>query len=400
MEEKKHIVIAITGSIAAYKSALLVRLLIKKGFDVRVIMTESAKDFITPLTLSTLSTHPVHSDISDGDHWNSHVDLGLWADAFVVAPATANTIAKMAHGIADNLVLTSYLSAKCPIFIAPAMDLDMYLHTTTQNNLKLLKSYDYDIIDPEHGELASGLIGKGRMAEPETIADFIKSALAKKKDLTNKKILITAGPTFENIDPVRFIGNRSTGKMGISIAEEAAQRGAKVSLILGPTHLKAIHPNIKTILVRSAEDMYIHATEEYKDSDIGILAAAVADYTPADYSDIKIKKSDDDMKIGLKRTKDIAKSLGATKNKEQLLIGFALETNNELENAKAKIQKKNFDFIVLNSLKDKGAGFAHSTNKISIIHKDNKIKNFELKNKTFVAIDIIDEVVELLDGDK
>ncbi len=394
--ENKNIILAITGSIAAYKSAILTRLLVKKGYDVKVIMTSSATDFITPLTISTLSKNAVHSDISNGDQWNNHVDLGLWADLFVVAPATANTMAKMAHGIVDNMVLATYLSAKCPVMIAPAMDLDMWLHPSTKNNISLLQSYGNIIIDADFGELASGLIGKGRMAEPESILATIEDTLQKKKDLANKSIFITAGPTYEKIDPVRFIGNRSTGKMGIAVARAAADRGAKVILVLGPTSQTINHPSIQVINVQSASEMYKAAFKHYPSVDVGILTAAVADYTPLNYSDIKIKKKSGDLELQLARTKDIAKELGIIKTPQQLLIGFALETNNELENAKAKIIKKNFDFIVLNSLNDKGAGFGHDTNKISIIHKDNKTKNYQLKNKNDVAEDILDEVVSII----
>lgn len=394
--ENKNIILAITGSIAAYKSAILVRLLVKKGYNVKVIMTSSAKDFITPLTISTLSKNTVYSDITNGDQWNNHVDLGLWADLFVVAPATANTMAKMANGIVDNMVLATYLSAKCPVMIAPAMDLDMWLHPSTKNNISLLQSYGNTIIDATYGELASGLIGKGRMAEPESILEAIENTIQKKKDLVNKTFLITAGPTYEKIDPVRFIGNRSTGKMGIAIAKNAVERGAKVNLVLGPTSQSIEHPSIDIIKVQSAEEMYRASVKLYPNCDVGILSAAVADYTPLNYSDIKIKKKSDDLNLQLARTKDIAKELGANKNTQQLLIGFALETNNELENAKAKIIKKNFDFIVLNSLNDKGAGFGHDTNKISIIHKDNKTKNYQLKNKNDVAKDILNEVVSIL----
>jgi phosphopantothenoylcysteine decarboxylase/phosphopantothenate--cysteine ligase len=392
----KKILLGITGSIAAYKSAFLTRLLIKEGCEVKVIMTESAKGFITPLSLSTLSKHPVLSDILDEESWNNHVELGLWADAMLIAPATANTLAKMRNGLADNLLVASYLSAKCPVFIAPAMDLDMWIHGSTKDNLNKLESYGNHVIPVEHGELASGLVGDGRMAEPEHIISYLSSFFGKKKDLISKTVLVTAGPTQEKIDPVRFIGNRSSGKMGIALANEFASRGAKVSLVLGPVSLKAPHPNIISYPVKDAEEMYQKCTELFSDQDISVMAAAVADYTPANPSDQKIKKQDGNLSIELVRTKDIAASLGKLKRKDQLFIGFALETNNEMVHAQQKLKKKNFDFIVLNSLKDKNAGFQHDTNKITIIHKNNKSKEYPLKEKTKVAEDIVNEIIELL----
>ena len=393
---KKNILLGITGSIAAYKAAYLVRFFVKNGYDVKVIMTESATEFISPLTLSTLSKNPVLTEFATEGQWHSHVELGLWADLFLIAPVTANTIAKMNTGIADNLLLTTFLSAKCPVIIAPAMDLDMWKHPVTQNNIKGLKQLGIDIIEVENGELASGLVGEGRMAEPEVIFDYIDKLLKKPQTLANKKVLITAGPTYENIDPVRFIGNRSTGKMGIALAGECLARGADVTLVLGPVKIE-IPPNINVIRVQSAEEMAKAVFDKMADQDIFIMAAAVADYTPKNVSDVKIKKSEGDLVIELKRTIDIAKEIGAKKTKEQLMVGFALETDFELENAKKKLTKKNFDMIVLNSLKDKGAGFGYDTNKVTIISsKGNKISNFELKSKKKVAIDILDELENII----
>ena len=390
----KHILIGVTGGIAAYKTAYLIRDLVKRGAEVKVIMTEKAKAFITPLTLATLSKNPILVDFFDPTNgaWNSHVSLGLWADAYIIAPATANTIAKMAHGIADNLLTTAYLSARCPIFVAPAMDLDMYAHPTTQENISYLKGKGVNIIDAGSGFLASGLEGKGRMAEPEEISNFVADYLSASKDLAGKKVLITAGPTYEKIDPVRFIGNHSTGKMGYALAEECAARGAKVSLVSGPVQIKAKHPNINTISVTSAEEMYNAANAEFEDSNICILCAAVADFKPETQADEKIKREKDDLIIRLKPTQDIAASLGAKKRDDQIMVGFALETNNEAENAQGKLVRKNLDFIVLNSLKDANACFGYDTNKITIIEKDGTTKAFELKSKTEVAKDIIDNI--------
>lgn len=390
----KHILIGVTGGIAAYKTAYLIRDLVKRGAEVKVIMTEKAKAFITPLTLATLSKNPILVDFFDPTNgaWNSHVSLGLWADAYIIAPATANTIAKMAHGIADNLLTTAYLSARCPIFVAPAMDLDMYAHPTTQENISYLKGKRVNIIDAGSGFLASGLEGKGRMAEPEEIANFVADYFSASKDLAGKKVLITAGPTYEKIDPVRFIGNHSTGKMGYALAEECAARGAKVSLVSGPVQIKAKHPNINTISVTSAEEMYNAANAEFEDSNICILCAAVADFKPETQADEKIKREKDDLIIRLKPTQDIAASLGAKKREDQIMVGFALETNNEAENAQGKLVRKNLDFIVLNSLKDANACFGYDTNKITIIEKDGTTKAFELKSKTEVAKDIIDNI--------
>ena len=393
----KHILIGVTGGIAAYKTAYLIRDLVKRGAEVKVIMTEKAKAFITPLTLATLSRNPILVDFFDPTNgaWNSHVSLGLWADAYIIAPATANTIAKMAHGVADNLLTTTYLSARCPIFVAPAMDLDMYAHPTTQENIEYLKSKGVNIIDAASGFLASGLEGKGRMAEPEEISERVSEFFNSKQELSGKKVLITAGPTYEKIDPVRFIGNHSTGKMGYALAEECASRGADVYLVSGPVQIKAKHPNIKTISVTSAEEMYNAANAEFESSDICILCAAVADFRPETQADEKIKREKDDLTLTLKPTQDIAASLGADKKEGQVLVGFALETNDEAAHAKGKLERKNFDFIVLNSLNDKGAGFRVDTNKITIIDKETTTE-FPLKDKKEVAKDIIDRLVETL----
>lgn len=390
----KHILIGVTGGIAAYKTAYLIRDLVKRGAEVKVIMTEKAKAFITPLTLATLSKNPILVDFFDPTNgaWNSHVSLGLWADAYVIAPATANTIAKMAHGIADNLLTTTYLSARCPVFVAPAMDLDMYAHPTTQENISYLKSKGVNIIDAGSGFLASGLEGKGRMAEPEEIAEQVSNYFTSTQELKGKKVLITAGPTYEKIDPVRFIGNHSSGKMGYALAEECAARGAEVTLVSGPVQIKAKHPNIKTISVESAGEMFEAASGEFDSANITILCAAVADFRPETQADEKIKREKDDLVIRLKPTQDIAANLGARKREDQILVGFALETNNEAENAQGKLKRKNLDFIVLNSLKDANACFGYDTNKITIIEKNGNTQAFELKSKTEVAKDIIDKV--------
>jgi phosphopantothenoylcysteine decarboxylase/phosphopantothenate--cysteine ligase len=398
MLKGKNVVLAVTGSIAAYKSALIVRLLAKQGALVKVVMTKSAIDFITPLTLSTLSNNPVFSDFTsskDKGTWNNHVDLGLWADYMVVAPATANTLSKMATGEVDNFMMAVYLSAKCPVYIAPAMDLDMYKHPSTKDNISKLESFGNTIIYPESGELASGLEGEGRLAEPEHILSFLSNDIKSKKPLFGKRFLISAGPTHEPLDPVRFLGNRSTGRMGYSLAQRAFELGADVTLVSGPVSLELPNAGIKRIMITSAEDMFGAMTEHYDSVDVVIMAAAVADYTPMEVSDIKIKKAEDDLKIPLKRTKDILAYLGENK-KSQTLVGFALETNNEVENAKKKITKKKLDFIVLNSLKDKGAGFAHNTNKISIIGKDNNVIDFELKSKLEVADDILQHLIKTI----
>ncbi|MEO1515254.1 MAG: bifunctional phosphopantothenoylcysteine decarboxylase/phosphopantothenate--cysteine ligase CoaBC [Bacteroidota bacterium] len=392
----KKILLGITGSIAAYKSAFLTRLLIKAGADVQVLMTEAATAFITPLTLSTLSKRAVYTNVSSGESWNNHVEMGLWADAMLVAPATATTLGKLANAIADNIVVATYLSARCPVFFAPAMDLDMWQHPATLANVQRLQSYGNRLIPVGVGELASGLSGAGRMAEPESIVQMLSDFFAAERPLRGKKVLITAGPTYEKIDPVRFIGNHSSGKMGVALAEVAAHAGAEVHLILGPSRLSPEHANIHLQRVESAQQMYEAAEAQFSDADVGILAAAVADYRPATVADAKIKKKGESLQIDLVKTTDIAASLGKVKKEGQLLIGFALETNNELENARGKLERKNFDFIVLNSLQDKGAGFNHDTNKITIVYPGNKMHNFELKPKTAVAQDIVNEIVALL----
>lgn len=392
----KKIVLGITGSIAAYKAAILIRGLIKKGAEVQVVITPAGKEFITPITLSALTSKPVISEFfaqRDGT-WNSHVDLGLWADAMIIAPATASTIGKMANGIADNMLITTYLSMKAPVFVAPAMDLDMFAHPSTQKNIATLRSYGNHIIEPGEGELASHLVGKGRMEEPDKIIEVLEAFFATQQDLAGKKVVITAGPTYEKIDPVRFIGNYSSGKMGFALAQECAARGAEVALVSGPVTLKAEHPNIRRIDVESAQQMYEVAAHEYADADAGILCAAVADFTPENVADHKIKREKDDLVLQLKPTQDIAAALGRQKKARQKLIGFALETNDEAQNAQKKLERKNFDFIVLNSLNDKGAGFRCDTNKITIIDRQG-ITPYPLKNKQEVAQDIIDRLVDL-----
>ncbi|MEM1325388.1 MAG: bifunctional phosphopantothenoylcysteine decarboxylase/phosphopantothenate--cysteine ligase CoaBC [Bacteroidota bacterium] len=394
MKDKK-IILAICGSIAAYKSAFLTRLLIKSGAEVQVLMTEAATGFISPLTLSTLSNRAVFSEVSSEAGWNNHVELGLWADAMVIAPTTATTLGKLANGICDSIVAAVYLSARCPVFFAPAMDLDMWQHPATQVNVDRLLNYGNYLIDVEYGELASGLVGAGRMAEPESIVRQLSDFFQPKTTLSGQKVLITAGPTHEAIDPVRFIGNRSTGKMGFALAEELANRGAIVELVCGPTNLATTHANIQLHRVESAEQMFQAATQLFPATNGAILAAAVADYRPEVKADQKIKKSGENLSLKLVRTKDIAVHLGQQKRDDQFLVGFALETNDEIVNAKSKLARKNFDFIVLNSLQDKGAGFAHNTNKITILHKDERQLNFELKSKKAVAIDIVDQLIDI-----
>jgi len=392
----KHIVLGITGSIAAYKAAILTRLLIKKGAEVHIVITPAGKAFITPVTLSALSGKPVISEFfasADGT-WHSHVDLGLWADAMIVAPATASTIGKMANGIADNMLVTTYLSMKAPVFVAPAMDLDMYRHPVTQRNLQLLKSDNVHLIEPAEGELASHLQGKGRMEEPENIVAILENFFSKRDTLIGKKILITAGPTYERIDPVRFIGNFSTGKMGYAIAEECAARGAEVTLISGPTALSVTHPGIRLIKVESANEMYEAAVNLFPHMDAAILSAAVADYRPEHTADEKMKRTEGkNISITLIPNPDIAAALGKMKKSGQLLIGFALETTDEEENARKKMEKKNMDYIILNSLKDEGAGFGYDTNKITILSRNGEKKTFGLKTKKEVATDIIEHTL-------
>ncbi|RMD73938.1 MAG: bifunctional phosphopantothenoylcysteine decarboxylase/phosphopantothenate--cysteine ligase CoaBC, partial [Bacteroidetes bacterium] len=374
----------------------LVRLLVKAGAEVRVVMTRAATDFISPLTLSTLSRHEVYTHVHDEGSWHSHVELGLWADAMVVAPATAHTLARMAQGLCDDMLTAVYLSARCPVWVAPAMDLDMWQHPATQRNLRTLQADGVGIIPVGEGELASGLHGPGRMAEPEDIVAFLDEALAPQGPLAGRTVLVTAGPTHEPLDPVRFLGNRSTGKMGIAIAEELARRGAHVQLILGPTQLRPTHPDVEVVPVRTAEQMHAAAVERFAQADAAILAAAVADYRPATVATEKIKKQGDELTLRLVRTPDIAATLGRQKKPGQVLVGFALETENERANALGKLQRKNMDFIVLNSLRDEGAGFAHDTNKVTILSADGTEKPFPLKSKREVAADIVDELARRL----
>jgi len=401
MLNNKKILLGVCGSIAAYKAALLIRLLVKEGADVRVVMTEDATDFITPLTLATLSKNPVLSTFianKDTGVWSNHVELGLWADYFLIAPATGNTLAKLANGQSDNLLSATYLSARCPVLLAPAMDLDMWAHPATQANISRLTSYGNTIIDVEDGELASGLEGKGRMAEPEHIVTFLKDLVKKKsspKRFKGKKVLISAGPTRESLDPVRFLSNHSTGRMGISLAEAFVNEGAQVTLVKGPTSLTA-NESVTEVPVKSADDMLQAVTKHFPTADITIMAAAVADYAPLETVDHKIKKKDGNLMLELKRTTDILKTIGQQKQSNQLLVGFALETNNEVENAKRKLVSKNLDLIVLNSLRDKGAGFKHNTNKVTLIDIHNNITKFELKSKDAVAYDIIEKIYTLL----
>ena len=393
MLKGKKIVLGITGSIAAYKAAYLIRALVKKGAEVQVVITPAGKEFITPITLSALTSKPVISDFfsqRDGT-WHSHVDLGLWADAMVIAPATASTIGKMANGVADNMLITTYLSMKAPVFVAPAMDLDMFAHPATQRNLDTLRSYGNHIIEPGEGELASHLVGKGRMEEPDNIVRILEDFFAQSDELAKKKVIITAGPTYEKIDPVRFIGNYSSGKMGYALAEECANRGAEVVLISGPVQLRTTHPGIRRIDVESAEEMYRAATSEFATADAAILCAAVADFTPEQVAEQKIKREGDGLTLHLKPTHDIAAALGRMKRDGQVLVGFALETNDEEPHAQSKLRRKNLDFIVLNSLRDTGAGFRHDTNKITIIDEEQTVA-YPLKNKKDVAADIIDRL--------
>lgn len=397
MLKGKKIILGVTGSIAAYKAANLIRLLIKEGAEVKVIMTELAKEFISPLTMATLSRNPVLVDFFDptNGNWNSHVNLGIWADAYIIAPATANTIGKMVNGIADNLLLTTYLSAKCPVFVAPAMDLDMFVHPSTKKNLETLKLYNTHIIEPVTGELASGLEGKGRMEEPESIVNYLDDFFTPKL-MKGKKVLITAGPTYEKIDPVRFIGNYSSGKMGFALAESCARQGAEVFLITGPVSQRIKHSNITRINVESAEEMFKSVMSKFPETDGAILCAAVADFTPLQTAKNKIKREKENLILELKPTKDIAATLGTIKKHEQFLVGFALESENEEANAISKMERKNLDFIVLNSLQDPESGFGFDTNKISIIHRSGLEKKFELKTKLAVADDIVNEINTLI----
>lgn len=399
MLKGKHIILGISGGIAAYKSVSLLRLFVKAGAEVQVVITPSGKEFITPVTLSALSGKPVISEFftANTGSWNSHVDLGLWADAMVIAPATASTIAKMANGVADNMLITTYLSAKAQVFVAPAMDLDMFAHPSTKRNIELLKSYGNIIVDSPEGELASHLVGKGRMEEPEGIFAAVEKYFAQKEDLKGKTVMITAGPTYEKIDPVRFIGNYSSGKMGYAIAEECANRGAKVTLVSGPVSIKCIHKNVDIIKVESAEEMYKASVEAFAESDVAILSAAVADYAPVDVATSKIKREKQEIPvIKLKKNPDIAASLGQIKKSGQILVGFALETDNEVQNALDKIKRKNLDFIVLNSLADKNAGFGVDTNKVTIIDQNASSIDYDLKSKKEVAKDIINHLVAKL----
>jgi phosphopantothenoylcysteine decarboxylase / phosphopantothenate---cysteine ligase len=401
MLKGRKILLGVTGGIAAYKAANIIRLLVKEGAEVKVVMTAHAKEFITPLTLATLSKNPILVDFFDPEdgRWNSHVELGLWSDLYLIAPATANTIGKMASGIADNLLLTSYLSARCHVFIAPAMDLDMLNHPSVQKNIETLRSYGNTIIEPETGELASGLSGKGRMAEPEEIVREIIAFFSKKKSkhsLKGHKVFINAGPTIEPIDPVRYISNHSSGKMGIALADAAAGMGADVTLVLGPVNIRPENKNITIVDVKTAEDMTRASVSAFAGCEIGILSAAVADFTPEKVASSKVKRGNGSFSLSLIPTTDIAASLGKVKRPDQLLIGFALETDNELDNAREKLKRKNLDMIVLNSLREPGAGFGHETNRITIIDRNNNIDKFELKSKREVAFDILNKIASLI----
>ena len=393
MLQNKKILIGVTGSIAAYKIPLLVRLLVKAGAEVKVIMTPASKSFVSPLTLSTVAKNAVLTDIAENDSWANHVMLGRWADVFIIAPLSCNSLAKMANGLCDNLLMAVYLSATCPVVVAPAMDEDMWKHPSTKNNLQKISSHGNLIIPVESGELASGLTGEGRMAEPETIAGWVNDFFKKKDQLKGKKALVTAGPTYEAIDPVRFIGNHSSGKMGLAIANELFSRGADVTFVLGPSGIK-VPDNFKTIRVKSAADMLAACINEFNDKDILVMSAAVADYTPVTVADEKIKKNSDTFSIELKKTTDILKELGAKKNGKQLLIGFALETNNEKEYALKKLSSKNADMIILNSLNDSGAGFGYDTNKITIFDKKGNEYSFGTKTKQEVAADIVNTIIQ------
>jgi phosphopantothenoylcysteine decarboxylase/phosphopantothenate--cysteine ligase len=396
MFKGKKILLAITGSIAAYKSILLLRLLVKEGAEIKVIVTPAAKDFVPTLTLSTLSKHQVLCDLFDENSWANHVMLGRWADIMVIAPASCNSIAKMAYGHCDNLFLATYLSATCPVVVAPAMDEDMWKHPATRENISRLQSHGNYVIPVESGELASGLVGDGRMAEPESIVDYLGTEFFSAKDLRGKHAIVTAGPTYEAIDPVRFIGNHSSGKMGLAVSKELAQRGAQVELILGPSSLDVNYPGVHVQKVKSAEEMYAACIDRFDHADIAVLAAAVADFTPAEVSVQKIKKTQDSLVIELKKTTDILKTLGQRKKNGQILVGFALETENERDYAIAKLKEKNADLIVLNSLRDEGAGFGYDTNKITIFDRYAKEQRFERKPKQQVAKDIVDSIIKLV----
>jgi phosphopantothenoylcysteine decarboxylase / phosphopantothenate---cysteine ligase len=394
----KKIILGITGSIAAYKAAMLLRLLVKEGAEVQVVITAAGKEFITPVTLSALSGKPVISEFfgtTDGS-WNSHVDLGLWADLMLVAPATTSTLAKLANGIADNMLVTTYMSAKCPVFIAPAMDLDMFAHPSTQKNLEILKTFGNVIIEPAVGELASGLTGKGRMEEPERILELVVDYFSIKSYLNGKTFLVTAGPTFEKIDPVRFIGNYSSGKMGYAIAEQLADQGADVVLVSGPVAISTLNPKIKVVKVESADEMFAESMAHFPNCDGAVMCAAVADFTPVVVENQKTKRGKSNWTLELKPTRDIAQALGDIKSEKQILVGFALETSDEIKNAEQKLARKKLDFIVLNSLNDKGAGFQVDTNKITIIGKDNNQQVFELKSKKEVAVDIVEKIKSII----
>lgn len=395
MLKGKKILLGLSGSIAAYKATILTRLLVKNGAEVKIVMTPASKDFVTPLSLSTLSKNPVLIGLSENDSWANHVMLGRWADIMLIAPLSCNTLSKMASGLCDNLLMAVYLSAACPVVVAPAMDEDMWHHASTKTNLKTITSFGNMIIPVENGELASGLIGEGRMAEPETIVKWLDGFFLQKLELAGKKVMITAGPTYEPIDPVRFIGNHSSGKMGAAIAEEAQKRGAEVTVVLGPSDV-LINSGIKVIRVKSAEEMFNACDKLFSAADIAIMSAAVADYTPVKTAPEKIKKADNELTVELKKTKDILKHLGTLKAKHQVLVGFALETTNEKENAVNKLQSKNADMIVLNSLNDAGAGFGHDTNKITIFDKAGTVLPFETKTKKEVAIDIINAIIKQL----
>ncbi len=389
MVPKKKILLGVTGSIAAYKAAFLCRLLIREGFEVKAAMTQSATDFVTPLTFSTLTGHDVFAEVTDGSAWNNHVELAMWADLMVIAPCTASTLSKMASGLSDNLLVATYLSAKCDVMVAPAMDLDMWKHPSTVANLARIRQYGNMVVPVGNGFLASGLSGEGRMAEPEDILQHINTYFTARETLLGKKVLITAGPTYEPLDPVRFIGNRSSGKMGFAIAKECLDRGAEVILVSGPVQLSLEHPKLTLIRVGTAQEMYENTSRHFAESNIVILSAAVADYRPETAEKQKIKKKDPDLQVKLVKTIDIAASLGTQKRADQIMVGFALETNDEIEHATQKLHKKNFDFIVLNSLNDAGAGFQHETNKITIIGREGQKSDYQLKSKTEVARDIV-----------